>query len=56
MKDVAAAAPALRTVYQIDAAAGGKGVVEELTALGADISDEDVHARVAALKASDPAT
>jgi long-chain acyl-CoA synthetase len=56
VKDVAAAAPALRTVYQIDAAAGGKGVVEELTALGADISDEDVHARVAALKASDPAT
>ena len=35
---------------------GAKGVVEELTALGADISDEDVHARVAALKASDPAT
>ncbi len=56
VKDVAAAAPALRTVYQIDAAAAGKGVVEELTALGADISDEDVHARVAALKASDPAT
>ncbi|MCD2104815.1 long-chain fatty acid--CoA ligase [Rhodococcus erythropolis] len=56
VKDVAAAAPALRTVYQIEVAAGGKGVVEELTALGADVSDEDVHARVAALKASDPAT
>ncbi|MCJ0903789.1 long-chain fatty acid--CoA ligase [Rhodococcus sp. ARC_M6] len=56
VKDVAAAAPALRTVYQIDAPAGGRSAIDELTALGADISDEEVQARVDALKASDPAT
>ncbi|MGC0364504.1 long-chain acyl-CoA synthetase [Rhodococcus sp. 27YEA15] len=56
VKDVADAAPSLRTVYQIDASPGGHGVIDELTALGTDVPDEEVQARVAALKASDPAT
>ncbi|MDV6267407.1 AMP-dependent synthetase/ligase [Rhodococcus globerulus] len=56
VKDVAEASPSLRTVYQIEAPAGGRGAVEELSALGADISDDEVQTRVNALKASDPAT
>ncbi|MGG7102767.1 AMP-dependent synthetase/ligase [Rhodococcus sp. 24CO] len=56
VKDVAEASPSLRTVYQIEALAGGRGAVEELSALGADISDDEVQTRINALKASDPAT
>ncbi|WP_405808818.1 AMP-dependent synthetase/ligase [Streptomyces sp. NBC_00210] len=43
--------PALRSVWQID-----KGAVEELTAAGAEVSEETVDARSAAAKADDPAT
>ncbi|MFD4182025.1 AMP-dependent synthetase/ligase, partial [Rhodococcus sp. NPDC058514] len=53
LEQVAAESPALRKVLQIE---GTDGAVQELTALGADVSDEDVLARVDALKASDPAT
>ncbi|WP_137723787.1 AMP-dependent synthetase/ligase [Prescottella subtropica] len=54
--DVAAAAPDLRAVLQIDPAGTDTGAVAVLTAAGADIADDEVTARVAALRSSDPAT
>ena len=54
--EVTDAAPSVRKVLQIEAASGARGAIEELTALGADVSDDDVQARIAALKSSDPAT
>ncbi|NLU82891.1 long-chain fatty acid--CoA ligase [Rhodococcus sp. HNM0569] len=54
--DVAEQAPQLRKLFQIEKPAEGNGVIDELTALGASVTDGDVDARVAALKASDPAT
>ncbi|MFD4368840.1 AMP-dependent synthetase/ligase [Rhodococcus sp. NPDC058521] len=56
VKDVADAAPALRTVYRIEGDEGSRGVVDELAAGGAEVSDEEVDSRVSALKATDPAT
>ncbi|NLE79053.1 MAG: long-chain fatty acid--CoA ligase [Rhodococcus sp.] len=54
--EVADAASALRKVHQIEGSETASGVVEELTTLGADISDDEVTSRVNALKAADPAT
>lgn len=42
--------------FRIDGDSPDSGAIAELTALGADTSDEEVHARVAALRSSDPAT
>ncbi|MFZ2174239.1 MAG: long-chain fatty acid--CoA ligase [Rhodococcus sp. (in: high G+C Gram-positive bacteria)] len=56
VKEVAAAAPDLRGVYQIEAHDGVRGAVEELSALGAEVPDAEVQARVAALQSADPAT
>ncbi|MGB7234780.1 MAG: long-chain fatty acid--CoA ligase [Rhodococcus sp. (in: high G+C Gram-positive bacteria)] len=42
--------------FRIDGDTLDSGAIAELTALGADTSDDEVHARVAALRSSDPAT
>ncbi|WP_338891601.1 long-chain fatty acid--CoA ligase [Rhodococcus sovatensis] len=42
--------------FRIDGDTPDSGAIAELAALGADTSDEEVHARVAALRSSDPAT
>ncbi|RVW05626.1 AMP-dependent synthetase/ligase [Rhodococcus xishaensis] len=54
--EVAEAAPDLRGVLQIESSQPGGGAVAILTARGADISDDEVRARVQGLKAADPAT
>ncbi|WP_305091719.1 long-chain fatty acid--CoA ligase [Prescottella sp. R16] len=54
--DVAAAAPELRAVLQIDPSGTDAGAVAILTADGADVSDDDVQTRVRDLKSADPAT
>jgi long-chain acyl-CoA synthetase len=48
----------VRKIWQIDgpAAADAPGAVDELTALGAGVTDEDVHARRHAVRADDLAT
>ncbi|MCP2165312.1 AMP-dependent synthetase/ligase [Goodfellowiella coeruleoviolacea] len=51
--EVADQLPELDRVWQID---GGQPVVAELTALGADVSDQDVHTRRRSLRADDVAT
>ncbi|GAB2747745.1 long-chain fatty acid--CoA ligase [Salinifilum aidingensis] len=48
--------PEAAHLWQIDPGEGGSGAVAELTALGADIADEDVHQRRRAVAADDPAT
>lgn len=54
--EVAAAAPDLRAVLQIDPSGENEGAVAVLTSDGAGISDDEVRLRAKALKASDPAT
>ncbi|TJZ73440.1 long-chain fatty acid--CoA ligase [Rhodococcus oryzae] len=51
VKDVAEAAPALREMLQIEA-----GALEELTARGAAITDEELHERRGQVNAASPAT
>jgi long-chain acyl-CoA synthetase len=53
---VRAATPDLRHVWQIEPVAGGRGAVEDLVALGADTTAQEVRARSAALGADDLAT
>ncbi|MFW0787412.1 long-chain fatty acid--CoA ligase [Gordonia sp. CPCC 206044] len=43
-------------VLQIDAPAGGTGAVEQLTAAGADVADDEIAKRRDTLGAADPAT
>lgn len=54
--DVTQAAPSVRKVLQIEPSADGRGAVDELIALGADVPDEAVRERVAAIKSADAAT
>jgi long-chain acyl-CoA synthetase len=57
--EVSGSLPALRRVWQIEAATGQvdvQGAVEELGALGADTPAEEVHARRRAIRADDLAT
>ena len=54
--EVAEAAQDLRAVLRIEPSADNEGAVAVLTADGAEIADDEVRARAAALKASDPAT
>ncbi|MDH6279629.1 AMP-dependent synthetase/ligase [Prescottella agglutinans] len=54
--EVAAAASDLRAVLQIEPGDGNEGAVAILTTDGAEVADDDVQARVKALRASDPAT
>ncbi|ORL14519.1 AMP-dependent synthetase/ligase [Prescottella equi] len=54
--EVAEAAPDLRAVLQIEPSGADAGAVEVLTTQGAEVSDDEIRARRAALKASDPAT
>ncbi|MFM1722250.1 long-chain fatty acid--CoA ligase [Rhodococcus sp. PAM 2766] len=54
--DVAAGAPDLRAVLQIEPSGENAGAVEILTTEGADVSDDEIRTRVTSLKASDPAT
>ncbi|MFF0815482.1 AMP-dependent synthetase/ligase [Rhodococcus sp. NPDC003318] len=51
VKDVAEAAPALREMLQFDA-----GAIDELTARGAEITDEALHERRGQVTAASPAT
>jgi long-chain acyl-CoA synthetase len=51
-----AGSPDLRHVWQFEPQAGGRGAVEELTALGADTPADEVRARAAAVRAEDLAT
>ncbi len=51
VKDVAEAAPALREMLQIEA-----GAIDELTARGAEITDEALHERRGQVNAASPAT
>jgi long-chain acyl-CoA synthetase len=51
VKDVAEAAPALREMLQIEA-----GALDELTARGSAITDEELHERRGQVNASSPAT
>ncbi|MFG1784382.1 AMP-dependent synthetase/ligase [Rhodococcus oryzae] len=51
VKDVAEAAPALREMLQIEA-----GALEELTARGSAITDEELHERRGQVNAASPAT
>jgi long-chain acyl-CoA synthetase len=53
---VRAATPDLRHVWQIEPVAGGRGAVEDLVALGADTTADEVRARSAAVRADDLAT
>src|SRR5690606_4445146 len=49
--------PEVKHLWQIEQSANdGKSVVEELTALGADIADREVHERRRAVRADDTAT
>ncbi len=48
--------PELRHVWQIEASGSGRGAVEELEALGADVSADEVRSRAAAVRADDLAT
>ncbi|WP_458683217.1 AMP-dependent synthetase/ligase [Prescottella equi] len=54
--EVAEAAPDLRAVLQIEPSGADAGAVEVLTTQGTEVSDDEIRARRAALKASDPAT
>lgn len=54
--DVVAAATTVRRTYVIDGETAASGAVQELTKSGSSVPDEDVHARVSALRSSDPAT
>jgi long-chain acyl-CoA synthetase len=54
--EVRSRTPDLRHVWRIDPAAGERGAVEELVALGADIPADEVRARSAAVRADDLAT
>ncbi|WP_189221930.1 AMP-dependent synthetase/ligase [Saccharothrix coeruleofusca] len=54
---VVAGLPEVRHVWQVEGpAAGASGAVDELTALGAGVSDEDVHTRRRLAGADDTAT
>ena len=54
--DVVAAANTVRRTFRIDGPTADTGAIAELTALGNTVSGDDVKARVAALRSSDPAT
>ncbi|MDH6678180.1 long-chain acyl-CoA synthetase [Rhodococcus sp. LBL1] len=54
--EVAAAASDLRAVLQIEPGDGNEGAVAILTTDGEEVAEDDVQARVKALRASDPAT
>jgi long-chain acyl-CoA synthetase len=56
VESVRSGCPELRHVWQIEAPAGGRGAVDELTALGADTPADEVRARSAAVRADDLAT
>ncbi|MGH3622848.1 MAG: AMP-binding protein, partial [Sciscionella sp.] len=47
---------AVERVWHIEGTDGGPGAVDALTVLGSEISDEEVHARRRAVRASEPAT
>ncbi|MFF0817009.1 AMP-dependent synthetase/ligase [Rhodococcus sp. NPDC003318] len=54
--EVAEQSPALRVLLQIETTDGSAGAIAALVERGAEISDEQVRTRTAALKAADPAT
>lgn len=54
--DVVAAATTVRRTFVIDGKSAEAGAVQELTQSGSSVPDEDVHARVSALRSGDPAT
>jgi long-chain acyl-CoA synthetase len=56
VESVRADCPDLRHVWAIDAPAGGRGAVDELAALGAGTTADEVRARSAAVRADDLAT
>ncbi len=56
VREVAEAAPTVRELLQIDPASGAKGAIEELTARGAAVTDEQVEERRNQVNAESAAT
>nr|WP_296771853.1 long-chain fatty acid--CoA ligase [Rhodococcus sp. (in: high G+C Gram-positive bacteria)] len=54
--DVVAAAHSIRRTFRIEGETANSGAIDELTSLGHDVADSDVHERVSALRSHDPAT
>lgn len=54
--DVVEASSTVGRTFRIDGATAESGAVRELSALGSAVSEEDVLARVSALRSTDPAT
>ena len=54
--EVVTASTSVQRTFQIDGGTGESGAIRELTELGSNISDDEVRARVSALRSTDPAT
>ncbi|MGB6051629.1 MAG: AMP-binding protein, partial [Rhodococcus sp. (in: high G+C Gram-positive bacteria)] len=54
--EVVTASTSVQRTFQIDGGTGESGAIRELTELGSNISNDEVRARVSALRSTDPAT
>jgi long-chain acyl-CoA synthetase len=54
--EVVTASTSVQRTFHIDGGTGESGAIRELTELGSNISDDEVRARVSALRSTDPAT